>query len=256
MIDHEVTVSELRKDTKYGYKLLVDNFYKEMKGMVSSVYQVDNDIADIIVIDSFLKIINNIESFQFLSNGQFRAWIITIVRNTAIDYFRKIKRDKEKVPTISLEQNSTKSIKRKKFESLDEDYATDIEREEEIEEELLESVDLERLIDPQEIQNLKDSFSRNPICKNVISDIMNSFSEDEQFFINQRLNGIPNKVLAKKRRSNEVATRKYTNRLIQKFFIKAGTILKTNNKDLYERFKEQNKALDSGSNKGREIAET
>ena len=51
----------------------------------------NNDLADDIFQDTFVKAITTIKQGRYVENGHFPAWITRIARNLIIDYFRLVK---------------------------------------------------------------------------------------------------------------------------------------------------------------------
>ena len=76
------------KKEKKGYELLFKNFYGKMM-VVCSRYAKDNDEAQDILQDAFMKVFDNIEKYEI--TGSIEGWIRRIFVNTAIDHYRKYK---------------------------------------------------------------------------------------------------------------------------------------------------------------------
>jgi len=87
---HRITEEEIVSKCKSGsikyQELLYKQFYGYAMG-VSMRYSLNEDDALEVVNDAFIKIFNNIQSYN--SDKPFRAWLRTIVVNTAIDRRRK-----------------------------------------------------------------------------------------------------------------------------------------------------------------------
>ncbi|MBB5395543.1 MULTISPECIES: RNA polymerase sigma factor [unclassified Mucilaginibacter] len=87
---HRVTEDEIISKCKSGsikhQELLYKQFYGYAMG-VSMRYSLNEDDALEVVNDAFIKIFNNINSYS--AGKPFRAWLRTIVVNTAIDRRRK-----------------------------------------------------------------------------------------------------------------------------------------------------------------------
>ena len=64
----------------------------------------DNDSKDIMQM-TFLKVWKNVQNFEHGGeNGQFRRWLSRVSKNTALNYIRKLKNDKEKVEKIYIDK--------------------------------------------------------------------------------------------------------------------------------------------------------
>ena len=61
----------------------------------------DEDVAEDLLQDSFIKAIHTMKSGRYNEEGKFSSWISRIAHNLAIDHFRKEKRN----PTLQLEDN-------------------------------------------------------------------------------------------------------------------------------------------------------
>ena len=67
---------------------------KQVEKYVKAKVYPHTECADEIVSDTFLKVYNNLESFD-ASKSKLSTWIFKIANNTMIDYFRSIKLEKE-----------------------------------------------------------------------------------------------------------------------------------------------------------------
>ena len=90
----------IRNERKAQEKLF-KLFYGKMLA-VCMRYTVDNDSAQEILQDGFIKIFEKLETFDF--KGSFEGWIRRIIANTAIDSIRKAK----KMPFLS--ENGTEFV--------------------------------------------------------------------------------------------------------------------------------------------------
>ncbi|MEO9967341.1 MAG: sigma-70 family RNA polymerase sigma factor [Reichenbachiella sp.] len=73
------------KDEK-GFEYLYSNYSAALYGVISRVVT-DQDIADELLQDAFLKIYNKIDSFDS-SKGKLFTWMLNLSRNLAIDKLR------------------------------------------------------------------------------------------------------------------------------------------------------------------------
>lgn len=55
----------------------------------------DNDVADDIFQETFIKAIRVIDEGRYTDNGKFLSWILRIAHNQVIDYFRACKQNKQ-----------------------------------------------------------------------------------------------------------------------------------------------------------------
>lgn len=99
-ITEKEIVALLRKRDIRGMDALYDQYGRYIFGMISKIIQ-NNEIAETVLQDTFLKIWDKIESFS-AEKGRFITWMINIARNTAIDMTRS-KYYKQTSKLISLE---------------------------------------------------------------------------------------------------------------------------------------------------------
>ena len=81
-------IKEDRRSQETLYKLYADKMYS-----VCLTYSDDEDEACDILQDGFIKVFSNLEKFKF--EGSFEGWLRRIIVNTALEYYRKKKREKE-----------------------------------------------------------------------------------------------------------------------------------------------------------------
>lgn len=76
----------IQKGTREGYNYLYDNFSDALYGIIFNIVQ-DEEIANDLLQDSFVKIWKNISSYDS-SKGRLYTWMLNICRNTALDALR------------------------------------------------------------------------------------------------------------------------------------------------------------------------
>jgi len=81
-------IAACKRNNAQAQYALIKIFYGFVKG-IAMRYSSDDQDADEISNDSFLKVFTNLNKYN--DNQPFKAWLRTIVVNTAIDYFRKNK---------------------------------------------------------------------------------------------------------------------------------------------------------------------
>jgi RNA polymerase sigma factor (sigma-70 family) len=77
---------------------------KHKSKIYTTIYLIVKDtyIAEDLLQETFIKVINTIKGGKYNEEGKFLPWVVRIAHNLAIDYFRKEKR----YPTIILEDGS------------------------------------------------------------------------------------------------------------------------------------------------------
>ena len=93
-------------------KTLIQMFYGYTKS-ISLRYVPNIDIAEELINDCFLKVFNNLSKYD--PSKPFKAWLRTIIVNTAIDYYRKNQKfvthdNYEKVEIVDLAADAVSNI--------------------------------------------------------------------------------------------------------------------------------------------------
>ena len=94
-MDLELLILQFQKKDVKAYEKLYNMYCDSISGIVYSIVK-DNDIAQEITQDVFIKAWNNSDSYSS-KKGRFFTWILNIARNAAIDYTRskKFKQSKQ-----------------------------------------------------------------------------------------------------------------------------------------------------------------
>ncbi len=79
-------VEMLKKSDQTLFSVLYDNYSRALLGVIKKVI-IDDEIAEDVLQDSFVKIWNNKLMYDS-SKGRLYTWMLNIVRNTSIDYMR------------------------------------------------------------------------------------------------------------------------------------------------------------------------
>jgi len=94
-------IAQYRNGSEPAFDLLVDRYQKKIYTTIFLIVK-DQEIAEDLLQDVFVKVVNTIHSDKYNEEGKFQPWVMRIAHNLAIDYFRKAKR----YPTILLEDGS------------------------------------------------------------------------------------------------------------------------------------------------------
>ncbi|WP_159947242.1 RNA polymerase sigma factor [Polaribacter septentrionalilitoris] len=94
-MDLELLILQFQKKDVKAYEKLYNMYCDSISGIVYSIVK-DNDVAQEITQDVFIKAWNNSDSYSS-KKGRFFTWILNIARNAAIDYTRskKFKQSKQ-----------------------------------------------------------------------------------------------------------------------------------------------------------------
>jgi RNA polymerase sigma factor (sigma-70 family) len=96
-----VLITQYRNGNEAAFDLLVDRYKSKVYTTIFLIVK-DQDVAEDLLQDVFVKVVNTLHSDKYNEEGKFQPWVMRIAHNLAIDYFRKAKRK----PTILLEDGS------------------------------------------------------------------------------------------------------------------------------------------------------
>src|SRR5579864_3367577 len=102
MKDHELVKQYLKGDEK-SLEVLVAKYLNPIYRFVYS-YVKDQQTAEDITQDVFLKVWKNAKKVD--KNKNFKSWIYTIAKNTALDFLKK----KKSIPFSSFEDADSKNL--------------------------------------------------------------------------------------------------------------------------------------------------
>mgnify|MGYP001101806543 FL=1 len=88
-MDLELLILQFQKKDVKAYEKLYNMYCDSISGIVYSIVK-DNDVAQEVTQDVFIKAWNNSDSYNS-KKGRFFTWILNIARNAAIDYTRSKK---------------------------------------------------------------------------------------------------------------------------------------------------------------------
>jgi RNA polymerase sigma factor (sigma-70 family) len=94
-------IAQYRNGSEAAFDLLVDRYQKRIFTTIFLIVK-DQEIAEDLLQDVFVKVVNTVNSDKYNEEGKFQPWVMRIAHNLAIDYFRKSKR----YPTILMEDGS------------------------------------------------------------------------------------------------------------------------------------------------------
>jgi len=96
-----VLITSYRNGNEAAFNLLVDRYQSKVFTTIFLIVK-DQDVAEDLLQDVFVKVLNTFNSDKYNEEGKFQPWVMRIAHNMAIDHFRKAKR----YPTILLEDGS------------------------------------------------------------------------------------------------------------------------------------------------------
>lgn len=94
-------IKELQNGNHEAFEIIYDKYHKLVFYIINHITN-DKEASKELVQDTFLKVWNNAKSFKI--NTNFKSWLSTIAKNTAIDY-KRTKKDYS-VLDVDLESDS------------------------------------------------------------------------------------------------------------------------------------------------------
>ncbi|MGB3589056.1 MAG: sigma-70 family RNA polymerase sigma factor [Tunicatimonas sp.] len=105
MKKYAVSDSKLVSLYKEGHEAAFEQLVNRHKAKIfTAIYMIVKDecIAEDILQEAFIKVVNTIKSGRYNEEGKFLPWVMRIAHNLSIDHFRKTRR----YPTIVVEDGS------------------------------------------------------------------------------------------------------------------------------------------------------
>ncbi|UCS94393.1 sigma-70 family RNA polymerase sigma factor [Echinicola marina] len=95
-------IAQYRNGSEAAFEMLVDKYKSRV---FTTIYMIvkDQGLAEDLLQDVFVKVIQTLNSDRYNEEGKFQPWLMRIAHNLAIDYFRKMKR----YPSIVMEDGSS-----------------------------------------------------------------------------------------------------------------------------------------------------
>ncbi|WP_026969815.1 RNA polymerase sigma factor [Algoriphagus terrigena] len=94
-------IAQYRNGSEAAFDHLVDRYQSKVFTTIYLIVK-DQDIAEDLLQDVFVKVVQTIHSDRYSEEGKFQPWLMRIAHNLAIDHFRKAKR----YPTILMDDGS------------------------------------------------------------------------------------------------------------------------------------------------------
>lgn len=94
-------IAQYRNGSEPAFDVLVDRYQRKIFTTIFLIVK-DQELAEDLLQEVFLKVINMLLSDKYTEEGKFQPWVMRVAHNLAIDHFRKAKR----YPMIQLEDGS------------------------------------------------------------------------------------------------------------------------------------------------------
>ncbi|NVJ87243.1 MAG: sigma-70 family RNA polymerase sigma factor [Algoriphagus sp.] len=95
-------IAQYRNGNEAAFDLLVDRYKTKVYTTILLIVK-DQDLAEDLLQDVFVKVVNTLNSDKYNEEGKFQPWIMRIAHNLAVDHFRKARR----YPVIVMEDGSS-----------------------------------------------------------------------------------------------------------------------------------------------------
>lgn len=95
-------ISQYRNGSEIAFEKLVDKYKSRIYTTIFMIVK-DKGVAEDLLQDLFIKVVQTLNSDRYNEEGKFQPWIMRIAHNMAIDHFRKMKR----YPTVVMEDGSS-----------------------------------------------------------------------------------------------------------------------------------------------------
>lgn len=100
-IPETTLIERLQSHSQEAFSALYDNYAPSLLGIIFNIVK-DRDEAENLLQDSFVKIWRSISQYES-GKGRLFTWLLTICRNTALDFLRK----RGKLPTVEIQNAET-----------------------------------------------------------------------------------------------------------------------------------------------------
>lgn len=109
-MEDNTLIKKCQQGDKEAFQVLISRYHPYVYKFLVKATQNDQ-IAEDLTQETFLKVIRNIEKFDPAGQAKFSTYIISIAKNTGLDYFRKEKRAMQNIPiseTFDIEDLNTR----------------------------------------------------------------------------------------------------------------------------------------------------
>ncbi|MBR4994928.1 MAG: sigma-70 family RNA polymerase sigma factor [Alistipes sp.] len=93
VLSDQVLLNNYLSGDRAAISQLIDRHSRRVRDYLRMLVK-DNDVADDILQDTFIKVVRVIDEGRYVDNGKFLSWVLRIAHNKALDYFRAQKSNK------------------------------------------------------------------------------------------------------------------------------------------------------------------
>ena len=87
MVSDRELLNSYLQGNKSAISTLIDKYDRRVRDYLRMMVK-DDDVADYIAQETFIKVIKVIDEGRYVDNGKFLSWVLRIAHNRALDYFR------------------------------------------------------------------------------------------------------------------------------------------------------------------------
>ncbi|MBQ5855031.1 MAG: sigma-70 family RNA polymerase sigma factor [Alistipes sp.] len=87
MVSDRELLNSYLQGNKSAISTLIDKYNRRARDYLRMMVK-DDDVADYIAQETFIKVIKVIDEGRYVDNGKFLSWVLRIAHNRALDYFR------------------------------------------------------------------------------------------------------------------------------------------------------------------------
>ena len=87
MVSDRELLNSYLQGNKSAISTLIDKYNRRVRDYLRMMVK-DDDVADDIAQETFIKVIKVIDEGRYVDNGKFLSWVLRIAHNRALDYFR------------------------------------------------------------------------------------------------------------------------------------------------------------------------
>ena len=93
VLSDQVLLNNYLSGDRAAISQLIDRHSRRVRDYLRMLVK-DNDVADDILQDTFIKVVRVIDEGRYVDNGKFLSWVLRIAHNKALDHFRAQKSNK------------------------------------------------------------------------------------------------------------------------------------------------------------------
>ena len=100
MLPDYILIEQYLKGDNESFEILLSKYKQRIYSFIYSKIR-DNEIADDIFQDTFIKVIQTLKKGSYSEKGRFVSWVMRIAHNLIIDYFRR----QQRMPRYDTDNN-------------------------------------------------------------------------------------------------------------------------------------------------------